>query len=140
MFWRRRFYKSPITSLAAGEKKRILYHKGKICIRQLNLRYDADNTTGSYNNKWTIKIDGEEIINMSFFDIWAFLGGRIASAAANRPVSIVSKNDTNKHYIVIFHDLGVVEDGIEIWHENADTSNVVYINVGMVYDVYEEKK
>jgi len=140
MFWRRRFYKSPITSVAAGEKKRVLYHKGKICVRQLNLRYDANDTTGSYNNKWIIKIDGEELINMSFFDIWKFLGGSVSNTGANRPVSNLTRDDTNKNYVVAFLDLGTVEEGIEVWFENVDTANSCSLWVGMVYDVYEEEK
>jgi len=140
MFWRRRFYKSPIKSVPAGEKKRVLYHKGEIHIRQLNLRYDANDTTGSNGNIWTIKIDGEELINDSFINIYEYLAGYTPTAHSNRPVVCLTKNETYKSYCLVFHDLGTVKEGIEVWHENVDTSNGCTIRVGMVYDVYEEGK
>jgi len=134
---RRRFYKGPVNKVNAGEKKRVLLHKGKICIKQLNLYYNGDDTTGTNQNKWVIKIDGEEILNEKFVDIYTHLAGYCSAEHSDRPVVVASYSTSSNVYIVIFHDLGPVEDSIEVWHENADASNHCWVAVGLVYDVLE---
>ena len=134
---RRRFYKGPITSVAAGKKERVLFHKGEICIKQLNLRYDAHNTTGSSKNVWIIKIDGTEILNMPFEDIYQYLAAYMVTSQSNRPVICVKYSGDSKTYTVTFHDLGRVEESIEIWMKNVDSSNDCNVWVSMVYDILE---
>ena len=137
MCLRRRFFKSPIETVAAGEKGRVLFHIGRICIKQLTLRYNANDTTGSNKNKWLIKVDGQEILNMSLKDIYVNLCGYAAAPNSDRPVIMFAYSESGNIYTVIFHDLGRVEESIEVWLENVDTSNLCYVSAGMVYDVLE---
>jgi len=137
MYPRRRFYKGPVTSLAAGKEERVMFHRGKICVRQLNLWYDGDDTTGSYSNIWKIKIDGQEILNMTLYDIFTCLAGYVSAGHSDRPVVVQVFNNTSKTFGVIFHDLGVVNEGIEVWFKNVDTSNSCSLIIAMVYDVLE---
>lgn len=134
---RRRFYRGALESVAAGKKERVLFHKGKICVRQLNIYCNGDDTTGTYKNKWIIKVDGEELVNMNCKDMYKYLVGYIVCQHANRPVINTIYNDSSKIYAFIINDLGVVNEGIEVWFENKDTSNSCGIVVGMVYDVLE---
>jgi len=134
---RRRFYKGPVNKINAGEKKRVLLHKGKICIKQLNLYYNGDDTTGSPNNKWIIKIDGEEILNDSLENIYIYFAGRSVSEHSDRPVVVTSYSSSTNVYKVIFHDLGPVVDAIEVWFKNVDMSNHSWVTVGLIYDVLE---
>jgi len=137
MCLRRRFYRGPIKTVAAGKKERVLFHKGKICVKQLNLRYDADNDSGNNKNVWIIKIDGEEIINFPFNVIYTYFCGNAVCNHSDRPAICNSYSDTSKIYALIFHDLGPVYDSIEIEFENVDTSKSCLVNIGMIYDVLE---
>ena len=137
MCLRRRFYKGPISAVAAGKKERVLFHKGKICVRQLHLQYDADNDTGNNKNVWNIKIDGMEILNFSFLHIYQHFAGNTICNNSDRPIICSRYSDTSKIFSLIFHDLGRVEEGIEVWFENVDTSNTCYVTIGMVYDILE---
>jgi len=134
---RRRFYIGPINKVAAGKKKRVLFHKGKICVKELLLRYDGNDDTSSKYNVWSIKIDGEEIINRSFGDIYKYLCGYSTCQHSDRPIVCNVYNTTINVYSLIFHDLGLVEDGIEVWFENKDTSNDCDVSLSLVYDVLE---
>jgi len=134
---RRRYYTAPKTSVAAGKKERVLFHKGKICVKQLNLFYTADEETGSFNNKWIIKIDGSEIFNFSPIQLYNYFAGEQTSYNSERPV-VITRFSTNVNiYTVILHNIGIVCEGIEIWLENVDTSNSCSVKIGMVYDVLE---
>jgi len=137
MCLRRRFYKADVRWISAGEKREILYHKGKIYIRQLTLFYDADNNTGTHNNKWIIKIDSDEILNMKLIDIHECLAGCMVCKESDRPVVSIIHDSTYKIYCVILRDVGIVNEGIEIWIDNVDTSNGCSVRVGMIYDVLE---
>jgi len=140
MFWRRRFYKSPISTVPAGEKRCLIRHKGKINVRQFNLFYDGDNDTGTPNCILTITIDGEQILNTPLVDINFYYGGGTASYNLAAPVTIVEMNWTEKRYKYRFLDLGTVKENIEIWFENVDTSNSAKVYSAIIYDVYEEGK
>ncbi len=140
MFWRRRFYKSSIGAIPAGSKKCLIRHKGKINVRQLTIQYDGDDTTGSPYCKITIRIDGEEVINDTFFGIYKHYCGWSSSPHLNVPLVMRAYNFANKTFCVMFLDLGTVKENIEVWLENVDTSNEASIGAGMVYDVYEEEK
>ncbi|RLF84692.1 hypothetical protein DRN34_05320 [Thermococci archaeon] len=140
MFWRRRFYKSPINSIPAGGKKCLIRHKGKINVRQLTVRYDGDDTTGSPYSKIVIRIDGEQIINDTIREIYKDLCGWLAGQHLNAPIVMRQYNSTNKVFCLMFLDLGTVKENIEVWLENADTSNSANVAAGMVYDVYEERE
>ena len=134
---RRRFYKGPITSVAAGKKERVLFHKGKICVKQLCLQYDGHDDTSSNKNKWIIKIDGQEVFSFTAYDVCYFFCGFVTSVDSDRPI-IMLKYDTNYNiYRFMLHDLGPVNEGIEVWFENVDTSNSCDVKIGMVYDVLE---
>jgi len=140
MFWRRRFYRSPITNVQAGEEKRVLYHKGTILIKQLVLRYDGNDDTGTTNCVWTIKVDSEEILRESIRNIHVYFSGGRVRLDSDAPVVCVDYNDTYKVYTFIIRNLGLVKEGIEIWFKNEDTSNQCGVRIGIVYDVYEEGK
>jgi len=134
---RRRFYKSPVTNVDAGKKERVLFCRGNFCVKQLTLQYDGHDTTSSNKNKWIIKIDGQEVFSFTPYDICYFFCGFMTTNDSDRPI-ITLKYDTDYNiYRFIFHDLGVVNEGIEIWLENIDTSNSCDVKVGMVYDVLE---
>jgi len=140
MFWRRRFYKSPINSIPAGGKKCLIRHKGKINIKQLTIRYDGDNSTGSPYSKIAIRIDGEEIINDTMREIYKHFCGWRTGQFLNAPIVVRQYDDTYKIFSLMFLDLGTVKENIEVWLENADTSNSASVGAGMVYDVYEERE
>jgi len=134
---RRRYYLAPKTVVAAGKKERILFHKGKICVKQLNLYYNADDTTGSYKNRWIIKIDGSEVFNFSPIQIYDFFAGDQSSYNSDRPVICTLSNPDSQIYSFILHDIGLVTEGIEVWLENVDTSKFCYVRVAMAYDILE---
>jgi len=140
MFWRRRFYKSPISSVPAGEKKCLIRHKGQINVRQLAIRYDGDDTTGSNLCVITIIIDGEEIINYTIRDLARCFCNWLPGAHLKAPFVIRDYSDTAKRYSLMFFDLGTVKENIEVWFENVDTSKGAGVFSGMIYDVYEEGK
>ena len=140
MFWRRRFYKSPITSVPAGGKRCLIRHKGKINVRQLCVNYDANDTTGSNQCILTIIIDGEQILNDSFLNIHQHFSGYRVTIDSAVPVATLNFDNSAKFYTLRFLDLGTVKENIEVWLENVDTSNLIWTKAGMVYDIYEEKE
>jgi len=137
MCFRRRFYKSPISGIVAGGEERIIFHKGKICVKQLSIYYDGNNDTGTNKSAIKIKIDGEEIFNYSILDIYRYFSGYMYSKESTRPIVFYAFDDSAKIYSLVFHDLGPVNDGIEVWIKNEDTSNGCVVLSGMVYDVLE---
>jgi len=140
MCWRRRFYKAPVTSLAAGKEEKVLHFRGHICVRQLTLYYNADDTTGSNDNIWTIKIDGEEIWRGTPEHVIDYYGGTLQAQYANRPLFPIKIDTTKKLFGICFIDLGRVNKNIEVWLKNVDTANACKLRVGMVYDVLEDEK
>ena len=135
MFWRRRFYRIPTTTIAAGVNKRVLYFPGKITIRQLHIEYDGDDSTGTDFSIIEIKIDGETLLKDTIRGIYRYLANYKITSDSDRPIVCVIYDTTNKRYGFSFHDLGFVKDGIEVWIENKDTSNEAEIRIGLVYDV-----
>ena len=140
MFWRRRFYKSPISSVPAGEKRCLIRHKGQINVRQLAIRYDGDDTTGSNLCVITIIIDGEEIVNDTIKNLARHFCNWVVGTHLNAPFVVRDYSDSAKRYGLMFLDLGTVKENIEVWFENVDTSKSATVFSGMIYDVYEEKK
>ena len=140
MFWRRRFYKSPFKKVDAGKKECLIRHKGQINVRQLTIRYNANDTTGSLYCVLTIMIDGEQIINESFEDLYQYFCNGYASKDLAAPFVFRVYNSSAKDFAIMFLDLGTVKENIEVWFENVDTENYVFMRAAMIYDVYEEGK
>jgi len=118
----------------------LIRHKGKINVRQLTIRYNGNDTTGSNLCVITIIIDGEEIINDTIKNLARFFAGWTTSNELTAPFVLRKYSDTEKDYIFMFLDLGTVKENIEIWFENVDVTNAATTYGGMVYDVYEEGK
>ena len=140
MFWRRRFYKSPITSVPAGQKKCLIRHKGGINIRQLSMRYNGHDTTGSALCRVNIIIDGEEIVHYTLRELARNFCTFLASAHLTAPFVLRRLDDSAKVYDFLWLDLGTVRENFEFWFENVDTANSADVYTGVIYDVYEEGK
>ena len=135
MCLRRRFYKSPEVSVSKGEKRRILYHPGKICIKEFAFYYDGDNDTGTFDCVFELKIDGELLLKETLNDISRFWCVATSSPNASREFFRTGRSDTYKTLSFIIRNLGRVEEGIEVWFENVDTTNGANVRVALVYDV-----
>ena len=134
---KRRYYIGPISSVPAGKKERVFFYKGRACIRQLNLFYNGDNTTGDANCKWTIKIDGETVINNTITEMYRYLAGWVISTHSDRPVVCTLYNKETNVFKFVLIDVGCIENGIEIWFENVDISNECTLGIGIAYDILE---
>ena len=134
---KRRYHPGIEKTVNAGSKELVFSYKGSACVRQLGLYYDGNNSTGTYNCKLIIRVDGATILDMSMHDIVYRFCTNVVSAYSDRPLICTRWDNTNKIYCFIFHDLGYVRDNLEVWFENVDTSNSCVVRVGMVYDVLE---
>ena len=140
MCLRRRFKKNINDSVAAGTRELVLDLEERCCIRQLSLYVNMDDSTGTNESRWIIKIDEDEILNESCLNLHAHYAGWKISADASRPFQTFSYDDTAKTYGFIFLDLGRVERRFAVFFENKDTSNDAGVRVGVIYDILEDEK
>ena len=138
MCLRRRFKKGINTTVAAGSKELVLDLEEKCCIRQLSLHANMDDTTGTSESKWIIKIDEDEVLNETINNIHAFFCSYTVTNQASRPIQTLYYDDTGKQYRFIILDLGRVERRFAVFFENKDTSNPAGVKVGVIYDILED--
>jgi len=60
------------------------------------------------------------------------------STHSDRPVVNCIWNDSTKQYGFHLHDLGCVDESIEVWAKNEDVDNGATLYVGIVYDVIKK--
>ena len=138
MCLRRRFKRIKRLSVPPGSKVLALDLEVRCCIKQLSIEANMDDTTGTENSKWIIKIDEDEILNESIHEIHANYCLWQITSQATRPIQTVVWNATEKWYGFIFLDLGRVERRFAVFFENKDTSNPAYVRVGVIYDILED--
>ena len=140
MCLRRRFKKNINDSVAAGTRELVLDLEERCCIRQLSLYVNMNDSTGTNQSRWIIKIDEDEILNESCQGLYASYSGWAAAATADRPFQTVKFDDTAKIYGFVFLDFGRVERRFAVFFENKDTSNIAFVRVGVIYDILEDEK
>ena len=74
---------------------------------------------------------------MKLYDICNYIAGSLVAYHSDRPVVLTAFDSTNNIYGLMLHDLGRVDEGIEVWLKNVDTSNACGVWTGMVYDIIE---
>jgi len=135
---RRRFKKDKNNYVAAGAKELVLDLEEKCCIKQLSLHADMNDTTGTNQSRWIIKIDEDEVLNESIYSLYANYSVYTVASYASRPIQPVFYSDTKKQYRFILLDLGRVERRFAVFFETKDTSKSAYVRVGVIYDILED--
>ena len=138
MCLRRRFKRNENIYVAAGAKELVLDLEERCCIRQLNLWVNMDNTTGTNQSRWIIKVDEDEVLNESIVNLHSHFSGWVIASNASRPLQTTNYSDTEKTYGFNFLDLGRVERRFAVFFENKDTSNSAAVRVGVIYDILED--
>jgi len=140
MCFRRRFKKALNTTVAAGSKELVLDLEERCCVRQLVLGVDMDDSTGTNQSRWIIKVDEDEVLNESIVNMYYHLSGYGANSAASRYFNATQYTDTSKAYTFVILDLGRVERRFAVFFENKDTSNSATVYCGVIYDILEDEK
>jgi len=130
---KRYFVRTTNTSVAAGATETIFSKSFKGILKQMFIRMNGDDTTGTNASVLKVKVDGETILNHSLSGLYTeFCYGESDAAIVRK----ISWSNTEKVYALLITFDTYVNNNILITFENKDTSNACLINSGLIYDKY----
>lgn len=132
--YRRYFEVGTNTSIAANTKETLFSKTEKMVFRELYIKYDGDDTTGTALSELKVTADGVVVLNISLANLYADFGYAPGIFGKNSVICTTYSATSKAYGFYLSFDTNIVSS-LLIEFTNADATNAATMNSGILYDI-----